>query len=256
MRIAGAVLVLVLALLAAASRAPAIVGGGPDGPNHPEVGAVLAPTPFPDGTYAECSGTLISPTVFLTAEHCDMGFSSVSVTFDTSYDHSQGTAYTGAWHGDPAYGKSQSDPHDLAVIVFENPVPIKPASLPKLGQLDSLAHGAGITSVGYGAQGVEKAHGKGGHTFDYKDVRYAATGSVNSVTPAWIRASMNPSHGDGGTCYGDSGGPNFLGAGPTETNVIAGTTITGDTTCRATNVDYRLDTPSARAFLGRFVTLP
>ena len=33
-------------------------------------------------------------------------------------------------------------------------------------------------------------------------------------------------------------------------------TITGDTPCRSTNVDYRLDTPSARAFLGRFVTLP
>jgi hypothetical protein len=26
--------------------------------------------------------------------------------------------------------------------------------------------------------------------------------------------------------------------------------------CRATNVDYRLDTPSARAFLGQYVTLP
>jgi hypothetical protein len=83
-----------------------------------------------------------------------------------------------------------------------------------------------------------------------------ATGSVNSLTPAWIRASMNASHGDGGTCYGDSGGPNFLGAGPTETDVIAGTTIGGDTPCGATNVDYRLDTAPARAFLGRYVTLP
>jgi hypothetical protein len=249
-------LVIVLVLLAAASRAPAIIGGGPDGTAHPEVGAVLAPSPFPDGTWAECSGTLISPTVFLTAEHCDMGLDQVSVTFDTSYT-APGTTFTGTWHGDPAYSKSQSDPHDLAVIVFTAPVPnIAWASLPKLGQLDSLSHGAGITSVGYGAQGVEKAHGKGGHAFDHVDVRYAATGSVNAVTPAWVRASMNPSHGDGGTCYGDSGGPNFLGAGTTETNVIAGTTITGDKNCRATNVDYRLDTPSARAFLGRYVTLP
>jgi hypothetical protein len=253
LRRAGFVLVvLVVALLAAASRAPAIVGGGPDGTVHPEVGAVLAPTPFPDGTWAECSGTLISATVFLTAEHCDMGLSQVSVTFDTSYS-APGTTYTGTWHGDPAYQKAMSDPHDLAVIVFTTPVPnIAPASLPTLGQLDSLAHGAGITGVGYGAQGVDKAHGKGGHTFDYEDVRYAATGSVNSVTPSWIRASMNPAHGDGGGCYGDSGGPNFLG----DTHVIAGTTITGDRTCRAMNVDYRLDTPSARAFLGQFVTLP
>jgi len=51
-------------------------------------------------------------------------------------------------------------------------------------------------------------------------------------------------------------GPNFLGAGAAETNIIAGTTITGDTPCRSTNVDYRLDTASARAFLGQYVTLP
>jgi secreted trypsin-like serine protease len=47
--------------------------------------------------------------------------------------------------------------------------------------------------------------------------------------------------GNGGTCYGDSGGPNFLGSGSGETNIVAGTTITGDTPCRSTNVDYRLD---------------
>jgi hypothetical protein len=67
---------------------------------------------------------------------------------------------------------------------------------------------------------------------------------------------MNPAHGDGGTCYGDSGGPNFLGSGTGETDIVASTTITGDTMCRATNVDYRMDTASARAFLGQYVTLP
>jgi len=52
------------------------------------------------------------------------------------------------------------------------------------------------------------------------------------------------------------GGPNFLGAGASETNIVAATTITGDTPCRSTNVDYRLDAPSVRAFFGQFVTLP
>ena len=98
--------------------------------------------------------------------------------------------------------------------------------------------------------------GKGGATFHYADIRYVATGSVNALNKPWIRASMNPSTGDGGTCYGDSGGPNFLGAGDSETNIIAGTTITGDFVCRATNVDYRMDTPSARSFLATYVTLP
>ena len=59
-----------------------------------------------------------------------------------------------------------------------------------------------------------------------------------------------------GTCCGDSGGPNFLGAGATETDIVAATTITGDFMCRATNVVYRLDTESVRSFLGQFVSLP
>ena len=63
---------------------------------------------------------------------------------------------------------------------------------------------------------------------------------------------MNPSTGDGGTCYGDSGGPNFLGTSTT----LAAITITGDYVCRATNVTYRLDTASARDFLDEYVALP
>jgi hypothetical protein len=37
---------------------------------------------------------------------------------------------------------------------------------------------------------------------------------------------------------------------------VAGTTITGDTQCKSTNVDYRLDTASARNFLAPYVALP
>ena len=178
----------------------------------------------------------------------------MKVTFDSVYT-APGTTYTGTWHADPAFSKAQGDPHDLAVVVLDQDVPgIAPARLPKLGQLDSLSHGDPITPVGYGAQSVTM--GKGGATFHYQDVRYRTVGSVNAMTKTWLRASMNASTGNGGTCYGDSGGPNFLGAGATETNIVAATTITGDFVCRATNVDYRLDTPSARAFLGQFVTLP
>ena len=65
---------------------------------------------------------------------------------------------------------------------------------------------------------------------------------------------MNPSTGSGGTCYGDSGGPHFLG----DSNLVVSITVTGDAPCRATDVTYRLDTPWARAFLGQFpgVSLP
>jgi hypothetical protein len=229
----------------------AITNGGPDGNGHPYVGALLAPHAFSDGTWEECSGTLISPTVFLTAAHCDEGVSRVAVTFDSSYDSKTGTTYWGTWHADPSFDQRQSDPHDVAVVVLDKAVKgITPARLPKAGSLDSLRVGDKIVSVGYGAQSVTM--GAGGANFHYADIRYVAVGSVNSLNPAWIRASMNPATGDGGTCYGDSGGPNFLG----DTNIVAGTTITGDFVCRATNVDYRLDTASARSFLANYVALP
>jgi len=99
-------------------------------------------------------------------------------------------------------------------------------------------------------------NGPGGKTYPSDDVRRYTVGTLNTVTKSWLRISQNPSAGNGGTCYGDSGGPNFLGAGSDETNIVAALTNTGDTPCRSTNVDYRLDTPSARSFLAGYVSLP
>jgi secreted trypsin-like serine protease len=65
---------------------------------------------------------------------------------------------------------------------------------------------------------------------------------------------MNPATGSGGTCYGDSGGPHFLG-GP-RSNLIVSITVTGDAVCKATDKTYRLDTAAARAFLDDFVAVP
>jgi V8-like Glu-specific endopeptidase len=247
--------VVFAAALTIVAASGAITYGSPDGNGHPEVGALLAQQAFSDGTWVECSGTLIAPRVFLTAAHCDEGVSRVEVTFESSFDRATGATYWGTWHADPSFNQKQSDPHDLAVVVLDNPVRgIQPARLPQADSLSGLSGDQKFTPVGYGAQSVTS--GPGGKTFHYADVRYFATGTLNTVTKSWLRISQNPSTGNGGTCYGDSGGPNFLGAGSTETNIVAGTTITGDTPCRSTNVDYRLDTVSARAFLGQYVVVP
>jgi hypothetical protein len=50
------------AVLVLAVGASAITYGVPDGNGHPEVGALLAPQAYSDGTWATCSGTLMSPT--------------------------------------------------------------------------------------------------------------------------------------------------------------------------------------------------
>jgi hypothetical protein len=248
----AAVLAALVTLLAA-SGVGAITNGVVDGPDHPAVGALLAPVAYSDGTWANCTGTLISPTVFLTAAHCGLGTAEVAVTFDPAYVLGD-TTYWGTWHPHLGYTQAQNDPHDIAVVVFDSPVEgITPARLPEANSLSNLRAGDRFTSVGYGGNAVTVDHGP---VFHYNDVRYRATGGLNAVTRSFLRISMNPARGDGGTCFGDSGGPNFLGAGATETNIIAGTTITGDAMCRATNVDYRLDTTSAREFLDPFVDLP
>lgn len=243
----------ILAVLACslfgAAPAGAITDGAPDGNGHPNVGGLVASTAYSDGTWIYCSGTLISPTVFLTAAHCAEG-DRVRVTFASAYQDGD-KVYAGTFHGDPLYNQSQSDPHDIAVVVFDKAVKgITPARLPAAGSLSSLSGSQMFTSVGYGA--YEVTNQPGGHQYLYNDVRGVATGTLNSINSSWLRISMNPSHGDGGTCYGDSGGPNFLGT----TDIVAATTITGDSVCRSTNVDYRLDTASARDFLRPYVALP
>jgi V8-like Glu-specific endopeptidase len=244
--------------LAVAAPASAITYGSPDGDTHPQVAALIADHAYSDGTWAYCTGTLISPTVLVTAAHCgDPGQTSATVSFSSSYKPGDRT-YGGDYVPDPQYSGSQSDPHDIAVVVFAKAIPnIVPARLPSAGLLDRLkAEGSlqttAFTSVGYGS--LAPVNGPGGKTYVYTDTRNQASGSFNSLTNAWLRLSQNPSTGNGGTCYGDSGGPNFLGGA--DSDLLAATTITGDTACRSTNVDYRLDTAGARAFLGRFVTLP
>ena len=246
-------LITVTMLVAALTTAPpaaAITNGTPDGEGHPNVGGLVAPTQYPDGTWLYCSGTLISPTVFLAAAHCAEDGERVGVTFDTAYEDGD-KVYYGTFEADPLYSQVQSDPHDIAVVVFDKPVRgIAPAPLPKSDSLSSLSETQTFTSVGYGA--YEVTNGPGGHQYLYNDVRMTATGTLNATNPSWLRISMNPSTGNGGTCYGDSGGPNFLGT----TQILAAITITGDAVCRSTNVVYRLDTESARTFLAQYVDVP
>jgi hypothetical protein len=246
-------LVLALSLIAALGMAApvgAITFGSVDGTGHPNVGGLVSATQYSDGTWTYCSGTLIAPTVFLTAAHCAVDKGRAVVTFDTAYVAGDRT-YSGTFHVDPLYPGPVSDPHDVAVVVLDKAVKgITPAHLPAAGSLSALPANQLFTSVGYGA--YEVTNGPGGHSYLYDDVRMVATGTLNSTNNEWLRISMNPSLGNGGTCFGDSGGPNFLGT----TTIVAGTTITGDSVCRSTNVDERMDTASARAFLSAFVTLP
>jgi hypothetical protein len=139
------------------------------------------------------------------------------------------------------------------VLILERNVHgVTPATLPSCGLLDQLVAQNGLknavfTAVGYGVQ--NRVVGGGVPFFqDLNPIpRMFAFSSFNSLNGGYIRLSQNPSTGDGGTCFGDSGGPNFLDVNGQQ--ILAAITITGDSVCRSTNVDYRTDTSSAQAFL-------
>lgn len=245
---------VVFATALAASAAQAITYGTVDTANtYSNVGGLVTTSARTGEQYVYCTGTLISPTVLVTAAHCDPGNDVACVTFDvTLSDRSK--LYCGTFIASPYYSHRQNDPNDLAVIVFDKPIRgITPAPVvQEVGYLDQygLDQSTQFLSVGYG--GTEFTNAPGGPTAEYLDTRMFAFGTFNALGPGYIRISQNAATGNAGTCYGDSGGPNFLG----DSQVIASITITGDIPCRSRNDTYRLDTPSAREFLGEFVTLP
>jgi hypothetical protein len=147
----------------------------------------------------------------------------------------------------------KSDPGDVAVVVLDAPVSgISPAQLPtedQLGRVDrsGALKGQDFVVVGYGREGHQGGgfYGGGGRRW--------AVSEFSNLLPAWLKLSQKGgSHDEGGSCSGDSGGPNFLGS----TKVIAAVTSEGDAACKATSTAYRVDTPAARAFLDDYVTVP
>jgi secreted trypsin-like serine protease len=266
------VAVIAGAMLMTSSYVSAITYGFVDQNNtYSNVGAFIIKDPNTGRIFPICTGTLISPTVFLTAAHCTGDFLDgfeTFVSFDSPIGFGNLTDLKKVYLipvaeviPNPNYNQTQSDPGDIAVLILptRSTKGITPAELPTRGLLDKLASQNGLkdavfTAVGYGLQ--NRVNGGGTPTFqDANPIpRMFSFSSFDSLNGGFIRLSQNAATGDGGTCYGDSGGPNFLDVNGKR--ILAATTITGDTPCVATNVDYRLDTDSARNFLRQFVTLP
>lgn len=267
---------VVAALAAGSSRLGAITYGFIDTNNtFSNTGAFIVKSPTTGYIYPICSGTLIAASVYLTASHCTAYFEqdlaprgfTAFVSFDKSIPF--GSLTTNKTHliavtqavTNPNYNSAQNDSGDIAVLLVDSRDTrgITPAPLPAAGLLDRLVasnslDGVPFTNVGYGLQ--NRVVGGGVPYFqDMNPIpRMYSFSTFNALNQTYLRLSQNPATGNGGTCYGDSGGPQFLDVNGVRT--IVSITITGDTACRATNVTYRLDTESARAFLSPFVPLP
>ncbi|WP_116047894.1 trypsin-like serine protease [Amycolatopsis palatopharyngis] len=255
-------------------------------PERTEVGALVATwdndedPATPDRVDWVCSGTMLDGGTFLTAAHCTSGWPD-NVRFYVSLEQdvqagldaaaqrfpgqptsvARSVGVEGSAHSDPAYPGNSADSHDIAVI--EVPAAemaqrwsFTPAALPSAGELDQLGpqglRETDFVVAGYGTQ--EAQRGPGGHTHPGGGVRMKAPVSFDALNKTWVRLAMTEPQGNGGACYGDSGGPNFATIDGVRT--LVSTTITGDAPCYATNVTYRLDAPGARSFLSPFVALP
>lgn len=256
-----------LALLLVSSRVKAITYGQVDSNNtYSNVGAFIVKSPTGE-IYPICTGTLITSNVFLTASHCTQYFTdelapqgyTAYVSFDKSIPFGSLTTTKTKLLAvkyvvtNPNYNQSQSDSGDIGVLILQSNVKgITPATLPTCGLLDQLAARNGLKSAVFTAAGYGLQNRVVGHGVPYfQDVnpipRMYSFSSFNSLNGGYIRLSQNPATGNGGTCFGDSGGPNFLTVNGQQ--ILVAITITGDSVCQSTNVDYRLDTPSAQGFL-------
>jgi secreted trypsin-like serine protease len=259
---------LLTASLVLSPKASAITYGFVDSTNtFSNTGAFIVQSPTDGQNFPICSGTMITDNVFLTASHCTDFYTRdlapegyvAYVSLDQSIPFgsltSNKTQLFAVAHvvTNPNYNVSQSDSGDIGVLILDRSVRgVTPAALPACGLLDQLVAQNGLknavfTAVGYGVQ--NRVVGGGVPYFqDLNPIpRMYSFSSFNSLNGGYIRLSQNASTGNGGTCFGDSGGPNFMTVN--NRRLIAAITITGDSVCRSTNVDYRLDTLSAQGFL-------
>jgi len=281
---------IIVGLVFTSLRANAEFGfdrGEPDSGRHTNVGWIAAfdKNGIRLGNY--CSGTLIGDRIFLTASHCtiaiydsrvgEAGFDGFNVYVGFTDDFLDVGESIGSIsdisqvflvesvHTNPDYGffimSPQPDRADIAVVILKEAPPITPALLPYEGELKDLRKAKLLRdtifpAVGFGATDVVIPSNYGGapwNWFETGQYRYVGYTSYRALHPTYMILSMNFSTGDSGPCYGDSGGPIFLG----ETGKVIAITVWGDIMCRAMTAPLRLDTIGARAFLEKFnVFLP
>lgn len=258
-------LFLVIAVLVmAVSQVGAITDGELDGNGHPYVGLMVAQDDNGRPLW-RCSGTLLNSTIFLTAGHCtEAPAEHVEIWFDADVEGgipANGYPFTGDVGGTP-YTHPQYNPNafflfDLGVVVLDTPMVMSQyGALPRLNVLDQMARRRGLqnvtfTAVGYGLQQINPVF------IASERVRMVAYPHLIQInTPGFtgdFSLLLSNNHSTGGTCFGDSGGPNFIG----NSNVVGGVTSFGiNGNCAGTGGVYRVDRADDLNWLATFGVTP
>lgn len=241
-------LVLILVVVLAAP-AGAVKNGELDEDGHPYVGLMIAQDDAGNPLW-RCTGTLIDEDVFLTAGHCtEAPAAHVEIWFDADVEAGipgNGYPFKGEVGGTPQvhpdYDPAAFFVRDVGVVTLDEAVLMDEyGALPELDELDDLKTRRGkqdttFTAVGYGLQYINPVF------VEAERVRMVATPKLIQINVPGFTGDfsmlLSNNHATGGTCFGDSGGPNFLG----DSNVVAGVTSFGiNGNCAGTGGVFRMD---------------
>lgn len=243
---------LVVALVFSAVPAAAITDGALDGNGHPYVGLMVAQDSTGRPLW-RCSGTLMSATVFLTAGHCtEAPAAHVEIWFQADVEHGRpgnGYPFTGQTGGTPMthpnYDPDRFFIRDLGVVLLTRAAPVSEyGRLPAVDQLEPLNTKRGqqdttFTAVGYGLQqSFPDAASWKDVALRIRMVAHPKLVQIDGGLVGDFSLLLSNNTNTGGTCFGDSGGPNFIGTSRT----LAGVTSFGlNGNCAGTGGVYRLD---------------
>jgi hypothetical protein len=259
---------MALAILLAGGVAQAIINGEPDrGPNgHSYVGALVSVPPsgeFEGQRIPVCSGTLISPRVFLTAEHCTDLLTKEDlptyVSFDPTYKPGASQVIKATPYTHPKFcnaAKEGCPRYDAGVVVLKKPVKMASyGALPDAGLVDTLKEGQRLTAVGYGATRYKIGGGPRPQPVHPEDRNRATVRLLDTKDPdvgeIFVKTTgVSLTGGKGASsCKGDSGGPLFVG----DQQTIVGVTSFGIAPmCRGPGYYQRVDLPRVLKWVRSF----
>lgn len=254
-KLISAMLCMTLGQLALANTASAITyGGAPDAGEHPYVGLMVADDADGNPLW-RCSGALVSDRLFITAGHCtEAPATRATIWFEedvqsgipgNGYPYGGPTTVDGATYTHPDFVSSAFFLHDLGVVVLDEPVYLSEyAQLPTLDLLDEFKNMRGpdyptMVAVGYGLQKINPVFVEEQRVRLKAEVRVIGIKGVFGI-PDDTSIKLSNNNNTGGTCFGDSGGPEFY----RDTKIIGAVTSFGiNGNCAGTGGGYRLDKP-------------